>query len=115
MLHALSTWTITLCHSPLLPAKQPEDKPDLNLQDRPKNRATIAGNVDGARVFLDGEFVCETPCTVEVPVGDSTEHEIVLRKDGYIEVMTKWRPASVTERPPQLPDLKAADFEVQLK
>lgn len=25
MLHALSTWTITLCHSPLLPAKQPED------------------------------------------------------------------------------------------
>ena len=96
-------------------AAQPEDKPELKAEDMPKNRAMISSNIDDARVFLDGEFVCETPCTIEVPVGDSKDHELILRKDGYIEVMTKWQPRSVTARPPALPDLKPADFEVRLK
>jgi serine/threonine protein kinase len=91
-----------------------EDKEPINVDDLPKNRASIISNVDKARVFLDGEFKCETPCTLEVPVGDATDHEIILRKDGYIEVMTKWQPRSVTEQPPQLPDLKQADAAIEM-
>jgi len=86
------------------------DEPAPTVRDLPKNRASIISNVDNARVYLDGEFICDTPCTLEIPVGDNTEHEIILRKDGYVEVMTKWKPRSVTERPPQLPDLKPADL-----
>ncbi len=87
---------------------------DANTDQLPKNRATITANVERARVFLDGEFVCETPCNVEVPVGDQRNHEIVLRKDGYIEVISKWQPKSVTERAPQLPDLRPAEIELEL-
>jgi hypothetical protein len=96
---------------------KPDDgtKPPIDVADLPKNRAMIDSNVDGARVFLDGELECETPCQVEIPVGDGAIHELVLRKDGYVEVMTKWQPRSVTDRPPQLPDLKPATVEIELK
>jgi eukaryotic-like serine/threonine-protein kinase len=90
------------------------DETPIDVDSLPKNRAMIASNVEGSKVFLDDEFKCETPCTLEIPVGDGRDHEIILRKDGYIEVMTKWRPRSVTERPPQLPDLRPADFSVEL-
>ncbi|NVB42564.1 serine/threonine protein kinase [Pseudenhygromyxa sp. WMMC2535] len=90
-------------------ADDPSDADEL-----PKNRASITTNVEGARVFLDGDFQCETPCTIEVPVGDDIDHELILRKDGYIEVMGKWRPSSVTEAAPQLPDLKPADLKLEL-
>jgi serine/threonine protein kinase len=103
-----------------------EDKPDtkvvaedekapIDVADLPKNRATIDSNVDRARVFLDGEYKCDTPCQVEIPVGDGQDHELILRKDGYVEVMTKWQPKSVTDRPPQLPDLRPAEVEIELK
>ncbi|PRP89956.1 Serine/threonine-protein kinase PrkC [Enhygromyxa salina] len=92
-----------------------EDKKPVNVDDLPKNRATVDSNVEGAKVFLDGEYQCDTPCTLEVPVGDGVAHEIILRKDGYVEVMTKWEPHSVTERPPELPNLRPADLEVELK
>jgi hypothetical protein len=91
------------------------DPTAINVDDLPKNRATIASNIEGSKVFLDDEYKCDTPCTLEIPVGDARDHEIILRKDGYIEVMTKWRPRSVTERAPQLPDLRPADYEVELK
>ena len=93
----------------------PDEAKAVDVDDLPKNRAMIHSNVDQAKVFLDGALVCETPCTVEIPVGDETDHELILRKDGYIEVMTKWQPKSVTERPPQLPDLKPSDYEIELK
>ncbi|WP_198154713.1 serine/threonine protein kinase [Plesiocystis pacifica] len=86
----------------------------VNIDELPKNRATITANIEGARVFLDGEFACETPCAIEVPVGDNEDHEIILRKDGYVEVIGKWQPKSVTERPPALPDLKPADAAIEL-
>ncbi|HVI03121.1 MAG TPA: PEGA domain-containing protein, partial [Enhygromyxa sp.] len=89
-------------------------KPPVDVSALPKNRASIVSNVKQARVILDGEFKCETPCTLEVPVGDGKEHEIILRKDGYVEVMTKWQPKTVTERPPQLPDLKPAEAEIEM-
>jgi serine/threonine protein kinase len=92
-----------------------EEKAPIDVADLPKNRAMIDSNVEHARVFLDGEFKCETPCQVEIPVGDGADHELVLRKDGYVEVMTKWQPRSVTDRPPQLPDLKPATVEIELK
>lgn len=97
------------------PTKGADDGEAPAADELPKNRATIDANVESARVFLDGEFACETPCNVEVPVGDEVDHELVLRKDGYVEVMTKWRPKSVTEPPPQLPDLKPADMEIELE
>jgi hypothetical protein len=92
-----------------------EEKAPIDVADLPKNRAMIDSNVEHARVFLDGDFKCETPCQVEIPVGDGADHELVLRKDGYVEVMTKWQPRSVTDRPPQLPDLKPATVEIELK
>jgi serine/threonine-protein kinase len=100
--------------TPGVSAKDEEAEP-VNVDDLPKNRAMVDSNVEKARVFIDGEFRCETPCTVEIPVGDNKDHELVLRKDGYIEVMTKWQPRSVTERPPQLPDLKPATVEIQMQ
>ena len=101
--------------TPGLSAKDGDAAPSEDSSDAyPKNRATIDANVEAARVFLNGEFQCETPCPIEVPVGDGREHEIVLRKDGYVEVMGKWRPKSVTDTPPQLPDLKPADLEIEL-
>ena len=102
--------------SPGMTAKPDEGTkpPPVDSSALPKNRASIVSNVDKARVHLDGEFKCETPCTLEVPVGDGQDHEIILRKDGYIEVMTKWQPRSVTERPPQLPDLKPAAAEIEM-
>ncbi|MCA9696472.1 MAG: PEGA domain-containing protein [Myxococcales bacterium] len=87
----------------------------MDVDELPKNRATITANVEGARVFLDGAFKCETPCSIEVPVGDEVDHELILRKDGYVEVMGKWQPRSVTERAPQLPDLKPADVQINIK
>jgi eukaryotic-like serine/threonine-protein kinase len=86
----------------------------INADDLPKNRANMVSNVDKARVYLDGEYACDTPCSLEVPVGDGKDHEIVLRKDGYVEVMTKWQPRSVTQPMPQLPDLKPAELEIEM-
>jgi serine/threonine-protein kinase len=81
----------------------------------PKNRARIDSNVNGAAVLIDGVQVCETPCNVEVPVGDGKEHELRLTKDGYVDVMTKWQPSSVTEPPPALPDLKKTEQDIDLR
>jgi serine/threonine protein kinase len=97
------------------PTKTDDQKAPIDASDLPKNRATIDSNVERARVFVDGEHKCDTPCQVEIPVGDGVDHELVLRKDGYVEVMTKWQPKSVTDRPPQLPDLKPATVEIELE
>lgn len=40
----------------------------------------VSANIDQARVFVDGKFVCETPCTTEVQVGVRT---IQVSKGGY--------------------------------
>ena len=71
----------------------------------PKNHAYIKTNVDGATVLLDGVVQCQTPCYIDVPLGDG-EHEIRIRKDGFVEVMQTWRPKTPSESPPQLPDLR---------
>jgi serine/threonine protein kinase len=80
----------------------------------PKNRARIDSNVDGTQVYVDGVLACETPCNVEIPVGDGKDHDLRLAKDGYVDVMTKWQPKSVTERPPELPDLRPSTAEIDL-
>ncbi|MFO7564821.1 MAG: serine/threonine-protein kinase [Enhygromyxa sp.] len=114
MLFATNDSDETGADKPGMSAKPETEKPPIDVSDLPKNRASIISNVDKARVYLDGEFVCETPCTLEIPVGDGKDHEVILRKDGYVEVMTKWQPKSVTERPPQLPDLKPAELEIRM-
>ncbi|MCA9656622.1 MAG: serine/threonine protein kinase [Myxococcales bacterium] len=73
----------------------------------PNNRALVRTNVTGAQVLVDGKSQCETPCEITVPVGDGITHEIVLKKDGYIDVVYNWRPTNVGEPLPPLPDMKA--------
>ncbi len=72
----------------------------------PFNRALVRTNVTGAKVFVDGEPQCETPCEIKVPVGDGVSHEIKLVKDGYVDVQYNWRPKNVGEPLPVLPDMK---------
>jgi hypothetical protein len=72
----------------------------------PKNRAMIRTNETGASVLVDGTEQCKTPCTIEVPVGDGVRHEIRIKKDGFVDVVQTWEPKSVTENPPEMPDLK---------
>jgi eukaryotic-like serine/threonine-protein kinase len=112
MMFATNTFGDHPSDTPGMSAKDSDAGPAIDPADLPKNRASMVSNVAKARVYLDGEFACETPCNLEVPVGDGKEHEIILRKDGYVEVMTKWQPRSVTERPPQLPDLKLAEHDL---
>ena len=40
----------------------------------------VSADIDQARVFIDGKFVCETPCTTEMPVG---ARAIQVSKGGY--------------------------------
>jgi serine/threonine protein kinase len=94
---------------PVPDAEEPIDPDTL-----PKNRARIDSNVDKTQVFVDGVLICETPCNVEVPVGDGKDHDLRLSKEGYVDVLTKWQPKSVTERPPELPDLKPTEKEIDL-
>ena len=86
------------------PEQTPTDEPATNY---PYNRALVRANVEGAAVLVDGVEQCTTPCEITVPVGDELSHEIRLKKDGYIDVVQNWRPKSVTEPLPPLPDLKA--------
>jgi eukaryotic-like serine/threonine-protein kinase len=72
----------------------------------PNNRALVRTNVDQAKVFVDGEEQCETPCEITVPVGDGKTHEIRLQKDGYVDVVYNWRPMNVGEQLPPLPDMR---------
>jgi eukaryotic-like serine/threonine-protein kinase len=72
----------------------------------PNNRALVRTNVENAKVFVDGVEQCETPCEITVPVGDGKTHEIRLEKDGYIDVVYNWRPMTVGEQLPPLPDMK---------
>ncbi len=78
--------------------------------DRPKsypyNRALVRSNVPAATVLVDGTVQCETPCEIKVPVGDEVAHEIRLEKDGYVDVVHNWRPKTVGEPLPPLPDLR---------
>ena len=72
----------------------------------PNNRALVRTNIEQAKVFVDGEEQCETPCEITVPVGDGKTHEIRLKKDGYVDVIYNWRPMNVGEQLPPLPDMK---------
>jgi len=72
----------------------------------PNNRALVRTNVAGAKVFVDDVPQCDTPCEIKVPVGDERTHEIRLEKDGFTGVTHNWRPKSVGEPLPPLPDMK---------
>ncbi len=73
----------------------------LPLEKLPKNRASINASVPDVTVIVDGILRCETPCTIQIPVGDGQAHRIVLRKAGYIDVEKTWQPKSVVENPPE--------------
>jgi eukaryotic-like serine/threonine-protein kinase len=71
----------------------------------PFNRALVRTNVSGAKVFVDDAPQCDTPCEIKVPV-DGRTHEIRLEKQGHTGVTHNWRPKSVGEPLPPLPDMK---------
>jgi len=71
----------------------------------PFNRVLVHTNVSGAKVFVDDVAQCDTPCEIKVPV-DGRTHEIRLEKDGHTSVTHNWRPKSVGEPLPPLPDMK---------
>lgn len=72
----------------------------------PFNRALVRTNVTGAKVFVDGEEQCDTPCEIKVPVGDGISHEIMLKKADHTDVVYNWSPKNVGEPLPPLPDMK---------
>ncbi|MEZ4383305.1 MAG: serine/threonine-protein kinase [Nannocystaceae bacterium] len=80
----------------------------------PLSRPLITTNVEEAEVWLDGEKKCTTPCQLEIPVGDEKTHEIVLRKDGYIDVTQNWRPLVVTDELPPMPDMKPLGGDIEV-
>jgi serine/threonine protein kinase len=71
----------------------------------PFNRVLVSTNVSGAKVFVDNVAQCDTPCEIKVPV-DGNTHEIRLEKDGHTSITHNWRPKSVGEPLPPLPDMK---------
>ncbi|MEZ4452258.1 MAG: serine/threonine-protein kinase [Nannocystaceae bacterium] len=80
----------------------------------PLTRPLITTNVEQASVLVDGEFRCKTPCEIAVPVGDERVHEIRLKKDGYIDVITNWRPLSVADTLPELPEMRPLGGNIDL-
>jgi serine/threonine protein kinase len=94
-----------------LPADEAKDGADAPAEPPaydgfPNNRALVRTNVTDAKVFVDDAFQCNTPCEIKVPVGDDRTHEIRLEKDGFTSVTHNWRPKSVGEPLPPLPDMK---------
>lgn len=89
--------------------------PPSTAEGLPKNRALIKTNVEGASVFVDGVIQCKAPCEITVPVGDNKPHEIRLTKDGYIDVVHNWRPLTVTDPLPPLPDMQPLQSTVEVK
>ena len=45
----------------------------------------------------------------------SKAHEIVLQKDGYIDVKRTWRPLSVSEPPPTFDAMKPLGGQIEVK
>ncbi|MBV1857388.1 MAG: PEGA domain-containing protein, partial [Nannocystaceae bacterium] len=68
----------------------------------PMNRALVQTNVEGAQVYVDEKYQCDTPCEVKVPVGDGLSHEIRAKKEGYVDLVKVWKPKSVAEPLPKL-------------
>ncbi len=68
----------------------------------PMNRALVQTNVEGALVYVDDKYQCDTPCEVKVPVGDGLSHEIRAKKEGYVDLVKVWKPKSVAEPLPKL-------------
>ncbi len=79
---------------------------DAKEKSHPFNRALVRANVPAAIVMVDGKDQCETPCEIKVPVGDDIAHEIRLKKAGYVDVVQNWRPRTVGEPLPPMPDLR---------
>jgi hypothetical protein len=72
----------------------------------PLNRAFVSTNVKGATAHVDGIAQCETPCEIEVPVGDGKMHEIRITHEGYIDIVQNWQPRNVGDPLPRLPDMQ---------
>lgn len=64
------------------------------------NRALITSDTSGAKVHVDGEYRCDAPCEVKVPV-DGYEHEIRLEKEGYEDLVKSWKPDGVADPSPK--------------
>jgi serine/threonine-protein kinase len=79
---------------------------DKAPKSHPYNRPLVRANVPAAKVFVDGKEQCETPCVIMVPVGDDVSHEIRLKKEGFVDVVQNWKPKTVGEPLPPLPDLR---------
>ncbi|MBA3546652.1 MAG: PEGA domain-containing protein [Nannocystis sp.] len=92
--------------------KAVETKADVGL---PMNRALLRTNVDGVNAQVDGQMQCTTPCEIAVPVGDNKIHEIRLSKPGYIDVVQPWRPLTVNDLPPPLPDMRPIASTIEVK
>jgi serine/threonine protein kinase len=81
----------------------------------PFNRPLITSNVEQASVFVDGQYQCTTPCEIAIPVGDDKAHEIRLKKDGYVDSATPWRPLSVSEPLPKIEPMRPLGGQIEVK
>lgn len=69
------------------------------------NRALVMSDTSDAKVHVDGEYRCDAPCEVKVPV-DGREHEIRLEKEGYEDLVKSWKPDGVADPLPELGPMK---------
>ena len=61
----------------------------LSIKDDAKNsQIDIVSNPTGADVEINGDFVGNTPISVDLPVG---EHEVVLKKKGFLDWSRKFK------------------------
>jgi serine/threonine-protein kinase len=81
----------------------------------PMARALIRSNVEAAAVLVDGAVRCNTPCEIEVPVGDNKVHEIRLQKPGFIDQVQNWRPLTVSDPPPVFGAMQPIAPPIQVK
>jgi hypothetical protein len=102
-------WTSSDATTPAteLDSKSLAAQPSASAEPLPFNRALVRSNVKSADVLVDDLVQCQSPCEIKVPVGDGVTHEIRLRKEGFRDVVQKWRPKHVGEPLPPLPDMQA--------
>lgn len=99
---------LDMCIDPSVGPSGPSNwkRPVVENERSPVNSAMVRGNISGSRVYLDGEYQCNVPCEIRVPVGDGLTHEIRIKKDGFVDAVQLWRPKSVREQLPPMPDMK---------
>lgn len=78
----------------------------VRVEELPVNHTFVDAEDGIVPVYLDGKYECDSPCDIEVPVGDGVAHEIRVKREGYVDISKSWQPKSKSERFPQIGPMK---------